>query len=110
MPMQRLAILGENDALTGLVAERLANENRRTVARHTSRSGWEAGYSALDRGTLDAVVYLPPFRAPQAYEPDLDDARAAFEACVRADVPHVVVVSSAAVYGAGPHNTGFLSE
>jgi 1-acyl-sn-glycerol-3-phosphate acyltransferase len=57
----------------------------------------------------DTVVYAPPLKGRRG-APDLAEAAAAFALCAGSSVEHVVLLSSAAVYGASPNNTGLIPE
>ena len=56
---------------------------------------------------LDTVVYAPPTCRQQL---DLEDAESVFQQCARAGIKKFVLLSSAMIYGASPHNPGFISE
>src|SRR6185295_9984472 len=56
---------------------------------------------------VDTVVYAP---SPGRQQLDLGDAESVFQQCVRTRVRKFVLLSSAMIYGASPHNPGFISE
>ncbi len=56
------------------------------------------------------VVYLPKLAVGNAVGPDLEEAERTLSACAAAGVSHLVVISSAEVYGATPRNPGFVEE
>jgi len=62
------------------------------------------------RHAIDAVVYAPPVGSEPSAVPDLVHAEAIFRACATGRVGHVVLLSSAAAYGATPHHPGFVRE
>ncbi|HYE16456.1 MAG TPA: 1-acyl-sn-glycerol-3-phosphate acyltransferase, partial [Pyrinomonadaceae bacterium] len=57
-----------------------------------------------------AAVYLALARSKDGVAPDLDDAERVFRQLASAGARKLVLVTSAAVYGASPHNTGLLTE
>jgi 1-acyl-sn-glycerol-3-phosphate acyltransferase/nucleoside-diphosphate-sugar epimerase len=59
---------------------------------------------------FDTVVYVPPSIGRNNTAPDLSAAAILFDALSRAKPAQLVVVSSAAVYGANHQNVGLLSE
>src|SRR5262249_26742170 len=59
---------------------------------------------------IDTVVYAPPLTSPRSMYPDLADAETVFQQCVEAEITKLVLLSSAVVYGASPHNPGLVSE
>src|SRR5262249_39160622 len=59
---------------------------------------------------IDTVVYAPQLRRQNEMVPNLAEAAMVFAECVRAGMAQVVVVSSAMIYGADPHNPGFIGE
>jgi len=68
-------------------------------------SGGYAGF--LEEQAIDAVVYSPPLRRHRV---DLKDAELAFRQAASAGVERFVLLSSAMVYGASPHNQGLIPE
>ncbi|HMG74116.1 MAG TPA: 1-acyl-sn-glycerol-3-phosphate acyltransferase [Pyrinomonadaceae bacterium] len=61
----------------------------------------------LEEQAIDAVVYSPPLRARRI---DLEDAESLCRQCAGARVERFVLLSSAMVYGASPHNQGLIPE
>lgn len=55
---------------------------------------------------IDTVVYAPPSNRRIV----LEDAESVFQQCARAGIKKFVLLSSAMIYGASPHNPGFISE
>jgi 1-acyl-sn-glycerol-3-phosphate acyltransferase/nucleoside-diphosphate-sugar epimerase len=64
----------------------------------------------LKEHCIDTVVYAPPPGRRQRASIDLEDAESVFQQCARAAVRKFVLLSSAMIYGASPHNQGFISE
>lgn len=71
-------------------------------------SGGRLGF--LLEQSIDTVVYSPPQSLERSSTPDLAEAEVVFKECVRANVKNVILLSSAAIYGASHHNTGLLCE
>jgi len=72
---------------------------------------FNGGYALLfTEHAIDTVVYAPQLRRKNEMSPNLAEAAMVFAECARAGVARVIVVSSAAIYGADPHNPGFLVE
>jgi 1-acyl-sn-glycerol-3-phosphate acyltransferase/nucleoside-diphosphate-sugar epimerase len=59
---------------------------------------------------IDTVVYAPPPGRYHRRSVDLEDAESVFQQCGRARIKRFVLLSSAMIYGASPHNPGFISE
>jgi nucleoside-diphosphate-sugar epimerase/1-acyl-sn-glycerol-3-phosphate acyltransferase len=72
---------------------------------------FNGGYALLlTEHAIDTVVYAPQLRRQNEMMPNLAEAAIVFAECARAGVAKVVVVSSAMIYGADPHNPGFIDE
>ncbi|HKP84232.1 MAG TPA: 1-acyl-sn-glycerol-3-phosphate acyltransferase [Pyrinomonadaceae bacterium] len=63
----------------------------------------------LQEHEIDTVVYAPP-PGRNRRRLDLEDAESVFQQCARAGIRKFVLLSSAMIYGASPHNPGFISE
>ncbi len=73
--------------------------------------GLTGGYvNLLAMQDINIVVYCPRLCSSYDMTPDLAEAETVFAECARARVAKVVLLSSAAVYGASPRNPGFISE
>src|SRR5215510_4957608 len=59
---------------------------------------------------VDTVVYAPQLHRKNEMIPNLAEAAMVLAECARAGIAKVVVVSSALLYGADPHNPGFIVE
>ena len=115
--MARIVVIDDRDS----IAERLVTQLRRSSAvemcqRAPQREdgfGGELsdGYAGLfDDQAIDTVIYAPPLRASNQMVPDLADAEVVFQQCAQAGIKKMILLSSAAVYGASPHNPGLISE
>jgi len=72
---------------------------------------FNGGYALLfTEHAIDTVVYAPQLRCQNEMTPNLAEAAMVFAECARARMAKVVVVSSAMIYGADPHNPGFIVE
>jgi 1-acyl-sn-glycerol-3-phosphate acyltransferase/nucleoside-diphosphate-sugar epimerase len=72
---------------------------------------FNGGYALLcTEHAIDTVVYTPQLRRQNEMIPNLAEAAMVFAECARARIARVVVVSSAMIYGADPHNPGFIVE
>jgi 1-acyl-sn-glycerol-3-phosphate acyltransferase/nucleoside-diphosphate-sugar epimerase len=72
---------------------------------------FNGGYALLfTEHAIDTVVYAPRLRRQNEMIPNLAEAAMVFAECARAGIAKVVVVSSAMIYGADPHNPGFIVE
>jgi len=61
----------------------------------------------LQEHEIDTVVYAPSL---SRHRLDLGDAESVFQQCARASIRKFILLSSAMIYGASPHNPGFISE
>jgi len=91
--MARVAVIGGEQG----IAERVITRLRESPVVADCRRDLEA--------PLDTAVYLAHRAAPSLVE-----AQAVFDRCAGSGIARVVLVSSAAVYGPGPHNPGLMSE
>jgi 1-acyl-sn-glycerol-3-phosphate acyltransferase/nucleoside-diphosphate-sugar epimerase len=72
---------------------------------------FNGGYALLFTDhAIDTVVYAPQLCRQNEMIPNLAEAAMVFAECARAGMAKVVVVSSAMIYGADPHNPGFIVE
>ena len=59
---------------------------------------------------INTVVYAPQLQSQHRMIPNLTEAAAVFAECARTAMARVVVLSSAAIYGATPHTPGLIPE
>src|SRR5262245_48635361 len=59
---------------------------------------------------INTVVYAPQLQSQHRMIPNLTEAAAVFAECARMGMARVVVLSSAAIYGATPHTPGLITE
>src|SRR5207249_3586701 len=111
--MARVMVIDERASVAELVVKQLnecpavefcqrAPQQEDGFGGHLSR-----GYAGfLDEQAIDAVVYSPPLRRRR----DLKNAESVFRQCASVGVGKFVLLSSAMVYGASPHNQGLIPE
>ncbi len=66
--------------------------------------------SLLAEGAIDTIIYSPQLQPNKGMSPDLAEAETVLEGCTHAGIQKVVLLSSAAIYGASPYNPGLISE
>ena len=66
--------------------------------------------SLLAEGAIDTIIYSPQLQPNNGMSPDLAEAETVLEGCTHAGIQKVVLLSSAAIYGASPYNPGLISE
>src|SRR5262245_31124474 len=115
--MARVLVINECDSIAEAMARRLRESlavewSWRAPQREDGFGGeLSNGYeSLLAEQAVDTVVYAPPLIAGGNLTPDLSDAETVFRQCARSGVGRVILLSSAAVYGSSPHNTGLMAE
>ncbi len=112
--MARVLVIDERDGLGDLLVSYLSDTHSVNACMRAPQSedGFgghlSGGYSGLikEQG-IDTVVYSPPLRAGEI---DLEDAESVCRQCAGAGIEKFVLLSSAMVYGASPHNQGLLAE
>jgi 1-acyl-sn-glycerol-3-phosphate acyltransferase/nucleoside-diphosphate-sugar epimerase len=107
-------VIDDRDSVAELVVKRL---NKCRVVEFCQRAPQQedgfgghlsGGYAAsLEEQAINAVVYSPSLRGHRL---DLKDAELVFRQCARVGVKKFVLLSSAMIYGASPHNQGLMSE
>lgn len=115
--MARVLVIDDCDAVAELMIERLRESTMVDFCQRAPQqedefgghlSGGHAGL--LEEQDFDTVVYAPRLRARNRMTPDLKDAEAVFRQCARSGIKRLILLSSAMIYSASPHNPGFLSE
>ncbi len=127
----RIAVTGASGYIAGRIISQIQESDRveRILATDvkpliTSRSPkvkfvrWDVTAPCPDlfvRHEIDAVVHLayvlnPARREAHARRVNVTGTDSVLEACEKADVRHVLYLSSASVYGAHPDNPQFLTE
>jgi nucleoside-diphosphate-sugar epimerase/1-acyl-sn-glycerol-3-phosphate acyltransferase len=115
--MARVMVVDERVHVADLLVERLRESACVELCLRAAQN--EDGFGGLLSGgpvgplreqNVDTVVYSPPLVARRRMLPDLEHAEMVFQQCAQAGVRRFVLLSSAAVYGASPRNTGFVPE
>jgi len=102
--MAGIVVIDERDGVANVLVTQLRAGGNDARREHCGDTGW------LIERAIDVVVYAPPLGCGAQVTPDLVDAEAVFGQCARIGVQHVVVLSSALIYGASPQNPGLITE
>ena len=94
------------DAIVGALRGSAGIARCEAAPRHSAAAPADADWLK----PFDTVVYGPPPQPAGGLAPDLTAASAAFDALSRVRPAQLVVLSSAAVYGANHQNVGLLDE
>ena len=115
--MARVMVIDDRDVVAETLVNRLhdspAIETCQRAPQPEDGFGGElsGGYAGVFRdNAIDTIVYNPPLSAGKQTTPDLADAETVFQQCASAQIKRIVVLSSAAVYGATHHNPGLIPE
>ncbi|HJP91131.1 MAG TPA: 1-acyl-sn-glycerol-3-phosphate acyltransferase [Pyrinomonadaceae bacterium] len=115
--MARVIVIDDRETVAELIVNTL--QHRKLVefcVRAPQKEDGFAGHlsgglaTMLKEHEIDTVVYSPPPRRHHDTIIDLEDAESVFQLCARAGIKKFVLLSSAMIYGASPHNQGFISE
>ena len=107
--MARVLIITESPTLAQTLMNRLGKSPLVESCHLADRFDGGYAYRFEDYG-VDTAVYCPSLVDPKAMIPNRAEAAAAMEACRRAGLSNVVLIASAAVYGATPFNPGLARE
>src|SRR5712692_9658832 len=115
--MARVMVIDDRDVVAETLATRLRDspmiETCQRAPQLEDGFGGElsGGYAAVFKDhAVDTIVYNPPLSAARQTIPDLADAENVFQQWAGAQIKRVVVLSSAAVYGASHHHPGLIPE
>ena len=107
--MARVMIIAGSSSIAYCLVNRLSKSQVVEVCQLAPCG--KGSYAALfAEQAINAVVYVPQLQSQHRMIPDLAEAAAVFAACAHAGIAKVVVLSSAAIYGATPHNPGLIAE
>jgi nucleoside-diphosphate-sugar epimerase/1-acyl-sn-glycerol-3-phosphate acyltransferase len=107
--MARVMVIADCRPMAQALVNRLGKSAGVTACQLAPR--FNGGYALLfTEHAIDTVVYVPQLRRQNNMAPNLAEAAMVFAECAGAGLTRVVVVSSAAIYGADPHNPGFIAE
>lgn len=107
--MARILVIADSRPIAQALEKRL----RKSIVVETCQIArrFDGGYAALSpEDGIDTVVYVPQLCHTNGMIPNLAEAALVFEDCVQAGLTRLVVISSAAIYGATPYNPGFITE
>jgi 1-acyl-sn-glycerol-3-phosphate acyltransferase/nucleoside-diphosphate-sugar epimerase len=107
--MARVMIIAGSSSIAHCLVNRLSKSPVAEVCQ-LAPCGNGSYASLFAEQAINAVVYVPQLQSQHRMIPDLAEAAAVFAECVHAGIAKVVVLSSAAIYGATPHNPGLIAE
>src|SRR5260221_5032228 len=112
--MIRVMVIDDRDSVAELIVKRLSECHviefcQRATQQEDGFGGHLSGgyFGLLEEHVINAAVYSPRLRGHRI---DLKDAEHVFRQCARAGVEKFVLLSSAMIYGASPHNQGLMPE
>jgi 1-acyl-sn-glycerol-3-phosphate acyltransferase/nucleoside-diphosphate-sugar epimerase len=115
--MARVIVIDDRDEISELVVKSLNESALVEVCLRAPRQddGYaghlSGGYAGLlKEHAIDTVIYSPALSGRTGVTPDLEDAESVFQECSRMPIKKFILLSSAMIYGASPHNPGFISE
>jgi 1-acyl-sn-glycerol-3-phosphate acyltransferase/nucleoside-diphosphate-sugar epimerase len=115
--MARIIVIDDRDAVAELIVNNLRDSPTvefcmRAPHKEDGFGGHLSGDLAnlLKEHEIDTVVYSPPPGGRTQTSIDLEEAESVFQKCARPALKKFVLLSSALIYGANPHNQGFISE
>ncbi|MBC8029062.1 MAG: 1-acyl-sn-glycerol-3-phosphate acyltransferase [Pyrinomonadaceae bacterium] len=115
--MANVMVIDHRDGVAELLVTGLRNSPKVELCLRAPQKedGFGGHFSAdlaklLKEHDIDTVVYSPPPGGSNLSAIDLEDAESVFQKCARSGIKKFVLLSSAMIYGANPHNRGFISE
>jgi len=112
--MARVMVIDDRDSVAELLVQRLGEAAaiefcQRAPQREDGFGGHlTGGYACfLEEHDVDSIVYSPSLPGGRL---DLKDADSVFRQCTRLGLKKFILLSSAVVYGASPHNQGLIPE
>jgi 1-acyl-sn-glycerol-3-phosphate acyltransferase/nucleoside-diphosphate-sugar epimerase len=112
----RVIVIDDRETVAELIVSNLHHRNLvEFCVRAPQKEDGFAGHlsgglsTMLKEHEIDTVVYSPP-PGRLSSRIDLEDAESIFQQCARASIKKFILLSSAMIYGASPHNPGFISE
>ncbi len=113
----RVIVIDDRETVVELVVSKLSESDliefcMRCPQKEDGFGGHLSGglSTMLKEHDIDTVVYAPPPSRHHDTTIDLEDAESVFQQCARAAIKKFVLLSSAMIYGASPHNQGFIPE
>jgi len=111
--MARVIVIDDRETVAELIVKTLRDSAPvEFCVRAPQKEDGFGGHLSSDLPTMlkeydiDIVVYAPTSRRRLV----LEDAESVFQQCARAGIKKFILLSSAMIYGASPHNPGFISE
>jgi 1-acyl-sn-glycerol-3-phosphate acyltransferase/nucleoside-diphosphate-sugar epimerase len=109
----RVIVIDDRETVAELIVKKLRDSAPvEFCVRAPQKEDGFGGHLSSDLPTMlkeydiDTVVYAPP----SCRRIVLEDAESVFQQCACAGIRKFVLLSSAMIYGASPHNPGFISE
>jgi len=113
----RVIVIDDRETVAELIVKNLCDSaSVKCCVRAPQKEDGFGGHLSGDLATMlkdheiDTVVYAPPLGRNHRWSIDLEDAESVFQQCARAGIKKFVLLSSAMIYGASPHNPGFIAE
>jgi 1-acyl-sn-glycerol-3-phosphate acyltransferase/nucleoside-diphosphate-sugar epimerase len=107
--MARVMVIADSRPLAQALVNRLGKSAVVEACQLAPR--FNSGYAlSFTEQAIDTVVYSPQLPRQREMTPNLAEAAMVFVESARAGIAKMVVVSSAMIYGADPHNPGFIVE
>src|SRR5690348_7107319 len=107
----RVIVIDDRETVAELVVSKLSERDliefcMRCPQKEDGFGGHLSGglSTMLKEHDIDTVVYAPPPSRHHDTTIDLEDAESVFQQCARAAIKKFVLLSSAMIYGASPHN------
>jgi 1-acyl-sn-glycerol-3-phosphate acyltransferase/nucleoside-diphosphate-sugar epimerase len=107
--MARVMVIAGSSSIAHCLVNRLSKSPVVEVCQFAPRHN--GNYALLfAEHAINTVIYSPQLQSQHTMLPNLAEAAAVCAACARAGMAKVVVLSSAAIYGATPHHPGLVAE
>ena len=110
MVMARVLIIAASSSLAHYLVNRLSKSPVVEACHLAPRFHGGSYARLLAEHAINTVIYSPQLHSQKRIIPHLAEAAAVFAECAHTGMARVILLSSAAIYGAGPHNPGFISE
>src|SRR5437660_1687590 len=115
--MSLVIVIEERDMIADLLVARLCEspavqfcQRMRLRKADSSSRRVRAVADQLDHHSIDTVVYSPSRCPPLLMAPDIVEAESILRQSAKSNLKRFVLLSSAQIYGASPHNQGLIPE
>lgn len=115
--MAKIIVIDDRDVVANLIVNNLRDSPTvelcvRAPQKEDGFGGHLSGdlVNLLKEHEIDTVIYSPPPGGRNQTSIDLEEAESVFQKCARSAIKKFVLLSSAVIYGANPHNQGLISE